>query len=116
MAFAARARTAQTLNSGIRLSGSSAGTVSRLAACRPPQWNGGKQRIGPNIWGNAHPKADASATTLDQQLLALNDSEAGREARMDLHQGLGLGVAQRLDQPRLRAAIVVFLVAPSREK
>ncbi len=34
--------TAQTLNSGIRLVGSSAGLVSRLAAWRPPQWNGAK--------------------------------------------------------------------------
>src|ERR1019366_8369678 len=36
----ARARTAQTLNSGMRLAGSSAGIVSRFAACLPPPGKG----------------------------------------------------------------------------
>jgi len=36
------ARTAQTLNSGIRLVGSRAAMVNRLAAWSPPQWKGAK--------------------------------------------------------------------------
>ena len=35
-------RAAHTLNSGIRLVGSSAGLVRRLTACIPPQWKGAK--------------------------------------------------------------------------
>src|SRR5579872_7381091 len=39
-------RTAHTLNSGIRLTGSRAGLVTRLAAPLPPQWNGAKTVSG----------------------------------------------------------------------
>src|SRR5690606_37664053 len=38
--YAGSRRTAHTLNSGIRLTGSSAGLVTRLAACSAPKWNG----------------------------------------------------------------------------
>ena len=39
-AAAVATRAAHTLNSGIRLIGSSAAFVNRLADCSPPQWNG----------------------------------------------------------------------------
>ena len=60
--------TAQTLKAGIRLVGSSAGSVRALALEPPPQWKGAKTTSGRIVsvtwaWNRARPRRVASSTT-----------------------------------------------------
>src|SRR5205814_6704489 len=59
----ARARTAHTLNSGMRLVGSSAGIVRMLAARLPPQWNGAN-----SVSGRISGDSSISKATLPRRL------------------------------------------------
>ena len=77
-------RTAHTLNSGIRLVGSSAGLVSRLTEPAPPQWNGTNTVSSLMLRRDARPHGGRAAPGHESHAIPVLHAGALRRARMDL--------------------------------
>ena len=109
-------RTAHTLNSGMRLVGSSAGLVSRLIEPAPPQWNG--TNTVSSRMSRVTPRAgDRGAAARHQRHeRTVHHAGAPRRDGIDLDQRLGRELHEPLDAPRLRPRLVLREDAPRREE
>src|SRR4051794_11817999 len=81
-----RTATAHTLKAGIRLVGSSAGSVRALALDPPPQWKGAKTTSGRTAsvscaWNRARPRRVDSSTTSSWAIPSVRARSGGSSAR-----------------------------------
>ena len=98
----ARTAAAQTLNSGIRLDGSRASLVSRLA---PTQWNGTKTVSGRIVRDDPGRRLELAAPGRDHDGLAVAGADPVGQHRVQLDERAGVG--QVADPPGLGAGLVL---------
>ncbi len=100
--------TAQTLNSGIREYGSSAGGWSAGWRCRRlPQWKGGRIRCPSGCDHDAGCHDRRSAAGPQPHQLTGFHADAARQRFVHLNHGLRFGLGERGDAPGLRAGLIL---------